>query len=52
MYTLAKHRPFDEEGKVKFLEDMIGWLDGQIDKKQKVRYRESVQGMVIGTLPE
>ncbi|WP_144555009.1 alpha/beta hydrolase [Bacillus sp. X1(2014)] len=41
-YPLTKHRPFDEAGKEKFLGDLVGWLDGQIDKKQKVRYRESV----------
>jgi len=41
-YPLAKHRPFDEEGKKKFLGDLVGWLDGQIDKKQKVRYWEIV----------
>ena len=41
-YPFAQHRPFDEEGKEKFLGDLVGWLDGQIDKKQKVRYRESV----------
>jgi len=38
-YPRAKHRPFDEEGKEKFLGDLVGWLDGQIDKKQKMRYR-------------
>lgn len=41
-YPLAKHRPFDEEGKEKLLGDLVGWLDGQIDKKQKVRYWEIV----------
>ncbi|PFP24871.1 hypothetical protein COJ96_22860 [Bacillus sp. AFS073361] len=42
-YPLAKHRPFDEAGKEKFLEDLVEWLDGQIGKKQKLRYRESVK---------
>lgn len=39
-YPLAKHRPFDEVGKEEFLGDLVGWLDDQIDKKQKVLYRE------------
>ncbi|WP_160725154.1 alpha/beta hydrolase [Bacillus sp. USDA818B3_A] len=30
-YPLSKHRPFDEEGKEKFLDDLIGWLDKQHD---------------------
>jgi alpha-beta hydrolase superfamily lysophospholipase len=39
-YPLAKHRPFDGEGRETVLEDLTGWLDQQIDKKQKVLYGE------------
>jgi alpha-beta hydrolase superfamily lysophospholipase len=39
-YPLAKHRPFDEVGKEKFLGDLVGWLDNHLDRKQKVLYRE------------
>ncbi|WP_026564784.1 alpha/beta hydrolase [Bacillus sp. UNC41MFS5] len=38
-YPMAKHRPFDEEGKEKFLGELVGWLDQQLDKEQKVLYR-------------
>lgn len=31
-YPFLKHRPFDEAGKEKFLEDVVGWLDDQVDK--------------------
>ncbi|MEH7157931.1 alpha/beta hydrolase [Neobacillus drentensis] len=41
-YPLAKHRPFDEVGKEKFLGDLVAWLDNQMNKKQKVLYREIV----------
>jgi alpha-beta hydrolase superfamily lysophospholipase len=30
-YPLARHRPFDEGGREKFLEDMVGWLDQKND---------------------
>lgn len=40
-YPLVKHRPFDGVEKEKFLGDLAGWLDKQIDKKQKLYYRES-----------
>jgi alpha-beta hydrolase superfamily lysophospholipase len=39
-YPLAKHRPFDGVGRETFLGDLVGWLDQQLDKKQKVFYRE------------
>ncbi|QIZ06420.1 alpha/beta hydrolase [Priestia megaterium] len=39
-YSLVKHRPFDGVGREKFLGDLVGWLDKQMDKKQKVLYRE------------
>lgn len=39
-YPLVKHRPFDGEGREKVLGDLTRWLDQQIDKKQKVLYRE------------
>ena len=38
-YPLAKHRPFDEAGREKFLGDLVGWLDQQMDQKQKVTFR-------------
>ena len=41
-YPLAKHRPFDEVGREKFLGDLVSWLDNQLDKKQKMLYREIV----------
>ncbi|MGX6445896.1 alpha/beta hydrolase [Neobacillus sp. K501] len=31
-YSFMKHRPFDETGKEKFLEEMVGWLDDQVEK--------------------
>jgi alpha-beta hydrolase superfamily lysophospholipase len=34
-YPLVKHRPFDGVGREKFLGDLVGWLDKQMDKKQK-----------------
>ncbi|MCL6573825.1 MAG: lysophospholipase [Bacillus sp. (in: Bacteria)] len=39
-YPLVRHRPFDGVGREQFLGDLVGWLDQQIDKKQKVLYRE------------
>ena len=39
-YPSARHRPFDEVGREKFLEDLVGWLDQLIDKQQKVTCRE------------
>lgn len=39
-YSSARHRPFDEVGREKFLEDLVGWLDQLIDKQQKVTCRE------------
>jgi alpha-beta hydrolase superfamily lysophospholipase len=39
-YPLGRHRPFDGVGKEKFLGDLVGWLDQQIEKKQQVLYRE------------
>lgn len=41
-YSLAKHRPFDEVGREKFLEDLVGWLDQQMDQKQEVPYRREI----------
>ncbi|WML23890.1 alpha/beta hydrolase [Neobacillus sp. OS1-33] len=42
-YALVKHRPFDGVGREKFLGDLVGWLDQQLEKKQKVLYREMVR---------
>jgi alpha-beta hydrolase superfamily lysophospholipase len=33
-YPKAKHRPFEEVGKETFLNDMINWLDGQVENSQ------------------
>lgn len=41
-YPSARHRPFDEVGKEKFLSDLADWLDHQLDKQQKVTCRESL----------
>jgi alpha-beta hydrolase superfamily lysophospholipase len=38
-YPLVRHRPFDGVGKEKFLADLVGWLDQQLDRKQKVLNR-------------
>jgi alpha-beta hydrolase superfamily lysophospholipase len=38
-YAAAKHRPFDEVGKKKFLGDLVGWLDQQMAEKQQVLYK-------------
>jgi alpha-beta hydrolase superfamily lysophospholipase len=38
-YATAKHRPFDEVGKKKFLGDLVGWLDQQMAEKQQVLYK-------------
>jgi alpha-beta hydrolase superfamily lysophospholipase len=38
-YASAKHRPFDEMGKKKFLGDLVGWLDQQIGEKKQVLYK-------------
>jgi alpha-beta hydrolase superfamily lysophospholipase len=37
-YASAKHRPFDEVGKKRFLSDLVGWLDQQIAQNQQVLY--------------
>lgn len=39
-YPLAKHRPFDDVGREKVLDDLTSWLDQQVEKKQKGLYRE------------
>ncbi|PGY09723.1 alpha/beta hydrolase [Bacillus sp. AFS031507] len=41
-YSLVKHRPFDGVGREKFLGDLVGWLDKQMDNKQKVLYKEII----------
>lgn len=38
-YASAKHRPFDEVGKKKFLGDLVGWLDQQVAENQQVLYK-------------
>lgn len=40
-YPFAKHRPFDEAGKEKFLRDMVGWLDQQISIRLKFLYEKA-----------
>ncbi|MBY0096225.1 alpha/beta hydrolase [Mesobacillus maritimus] len=40
-YPNARHRPFDEAGREKFLGDLISWLDQQIDNKNKVLYKSA-----------
>lgn len=35
-YPLMKHRPFDEAGRGRFLDDLVGWLDHQVEKRQGV----------------
>lgn len=35
-YQLAKHRPFDEDGRERVIEDLAGWLDQQVVKSQNV----------------
>ncbi|TCN26299.1 alpha/beta hydrolase [Mesobacillus foraminis] len=35
-YALAKHRPFDENGREVVLEDLTCWLDQQVEKAQRV----------------
>jgi len=37
-YVGAKHRPFEGAGKEKFLDDMVTWLDKQVDKRHKHLY--------------
>jgi alpha-beta hydrolase superfamily lysophospholipase len=44
-YALLKHRPFDEVGREQFLGDLTGWLDQQIDKRQKVLTVRSVKAL-------
>jgi len=40
-YPNARHRPFDEVGREKFLGDLIRWLDKQSDNKNKVLYKSA-----------
>lgn len=40
-YPNARHRPFDEAGKEKFLADLINWLDQQVDQKHKALYKSA-----------
>jgi alpha-beta hydrolase superfamily lysophospholipase len=32
-YPCMKHRPFDEEGREMFLEDLVSWLDRQVERQ-------------------
>lgn len=38
-YAVGRHRPFDEDGREKFLEDLVGWLDEQIDENHQLLYQ-------------
>jgi len=40
-YANARHRPFDEGGREKFLGDLISWLNQQIDQKHKALYKSA-----------
>jgi alpha-beta hydrolase superfamily lysophospholipase len=39
-YASARHRPFNEVGREKFLGELVGWLDQQISGNQEVLYRK------------
>ncbi|MGM0901195.1 MAG: alpha/beta hydrolase [Bacillota bacterium] len=40
-YAYARHRPFDEVGREKFLGDLINWLDQKTSEKHKVLYKSA-----------
>jgi alpha-beta hydrolase superfamily lysophospholipase len=42
-YPGARHRPFDEAGKEKFLDDLTAWLDHQVEMNYQGMHRTAVR---------